>query len=227
MMLLFATPAAASAAPATRPATRSLGLDLDPIVPLVDFRATTLTKAIDALRDQTGVNIVVRWPALKATGIEPDAPVDLRVRNLPLQRVLELLGEVSGAAGASGVPLAARADRGVVILSTRDELENETAVRIYDVRDLVESDMAMRSGVRSSAAAPTTGPDQSTPEDRYIESLEELTYLIKDTTDPESWRDAGGTIGAIHDFNGLLVITQTPVNHERIRKLLDELRRKK
>src|SRR4051812_17645972 len=101
MMLLSAARFAAAAAPAgaspgrpvTGPASHP-SQELDPIIPLADFRATPLVKAIDTLRELSKVNIVVRWRRLKDAGVEPESPVDLRVSNLPLQRVLELLGDV-------------------------------------------------------------------------------------------------------------------------------------
>jgi hypothetical protein len=228
IMLLSATApvALASSPPASRPTTTATTQPLDPVIPVAEFRGISMEKAVETLRDMTKVNIVVRWPTLKEAGVERSSPVDLRVTRLPLQRVLELLGDVGGAAAASNVELAAREDRGVVILSTRDDLESGgTTLRLYDVRDLVESDMAVRSRVSISQAAtmPTTQP---TPEERYGESLDQLNRVIEETIDPESWRDAGGTIGSIQDFNGMLIISHTPANHARIAKLLEELRRK-
>jgi hypothetical protein len=229
-MLLIASPVATVAATATPPTSpptsQPAAADkLDPIVPLAEFRATSMAKAIDTLRDMTKVNIVVRWRALKDAGIEPDSPVDLRAAKLPLQRVLELLGDVAG--GCSNVPLAAHEERGVVILSTRDDddLEHTAPLRLYDVRDLIESDMAIRSRIQIGQAttAPTTMPST---EERYEVSLEQLKQVILDTIEPDSWRDAGGTVGSLRDFNGVLIVAQTPAVHEQIKKLLEELRRK-
>jgi len=209
---------AAAAGPASRPATSP---DLDPVIESVDFRGSTLEKAIDALRERSKVNIVVRWHALEAAGIDRAAPVELRVTNMTLLRLLELLGDVS----ADHVPLGARIERGVVIVSTRDDLADVTAVRLYDVRELVESDMAVRT--RIEIGATTTMPAaEPTTQEAYEGSLEQLKHVIYETIDADSWREAGGTIGSIHDFNGQLIIAQTPMAHERIKKLLDELRRK-
>jgi type II secretory pathway component GspD/PulD (secretin) len=54
--------------------------------------------------------------------------------------------------------------------------------------------------------------------------LDDLIKLIIDTVDPSSWRDAGGNEGAIRYFNGSLVITQTAAAHDKIRKILTDLR---
>jgi hypothetical protein len=51
-----------------------------------------------------------------------------------------------------------------------------------------------------------------------------LKTLITDTIEPDSWRDAGGTVGSISELAGLLIITQTPKAHERIANLLGQVR---
>ena len=55
--------------------------------------------------------------------------------------------------------------------------------------------------------------------------LEPLIKLIEDNISPETWKDLGGSIGAIHLFSGSLVITQTVENHKRIVDLLSQLAR--
>jgi hypothetical protein len=171
------------------------------------------------------VNIVVRWPALKNVGLEPASPVDLRVAKVQLQRALELLAE-SAEPTAWRTPLAAWEEDGVVIFSTREELDSQSILRLYDVRDLVEADMAMRTDRKLSggaATAPATEP--ASPLERFSESMEQLKGAIQDSIDPESWRENGGTVGSIRDFNGQLIISQTPAAHEKIARLLAGLRR--
>jgi len=55
---------------------------------------------------------------------------------------------------------------------------------------------------------------------------DDLVKLIESNVAPDSWRDQGGTIGAIQQLqgNGELVITQTPENHDKVQDLLDKLR---
>jgi hypothetical protein len=209
---------AAAATAATRPTAE----ELNPTVDAIDFRDVPLSKAIDTLRAMTGVNIVVRWPALEAAGIDRKQTVDLRVANLPLQRLLELVGEVA----AADVPLAARAQRGVVVLTTRDDFADEPMLRIYNVHDLVRSNAALRPPIGGGRASlPATAPARD-PLLSYVDSIEQLKLLITEAIDPESWREAGGIVGSIRDFNGQLIIAQTPDAHERIKELLDKLRQR-
>ena len=204
---------------ATQPATTQ---SLNPIIDSLDLRNSTLEKAIDALREKSKVNIVVRWHELEAVGIDKATPVELRVGKLPLQRLLELLGEAAGLHH----PIGAQEEDSVVIVSTKDDLQAKGTLRMYDVRDLIEADMATTLEMPPRKSV-TTAPVTPSPEERFAMSLQRLKYLIMESIEPESWREAGGTVGSVHHFNGQLIIAQRPVMHERIKKLLDDLRRPK
>jgi general secretion pathway protein D len=65
-------------------------------------------------------------------------------------------------------------------------------------------------------AAPTTQPKETL--------LEQITQLIQETVEPDAWRDAGGTVGAIRELSGQLIITATPQMHDAIGKLLLQIR---
>ncbi|MBN1514039.1 MAG: hypothetical protein JXB13_18625, partial [Phycisphaerae bacterium] len=57
--------------------------------------------------------------------------------------------------------------------------------------------------------------------------IEDLMELIRNTIEPESWRDEGGTVAAIAELNGQLVVTQTSSAHAQIADLLEKLRRQR
>ena len=56
------------------------------------------------------------------------------------------------------------------------------------------------------------------------EMVEEVTTLMRDTIDPDSWRDNGGSVGSARHLSGQLVVTHTREGHRGIAELLDELR---
>src|SRR5207253_3432381 len=74
---------------------------------------------------------------------------------------------------------------------------------VFDVRDLLK---------------PTANSDKP-PEQRVTELLD----LIKTTVAPDSWRDAGGTVGSIRELNGQLIIIQTLDNDATISQILNRL----
>lgn len=54
--------------------------------------------------------------------------------------------------------------------------------------------------------------------------LEPIIDLIQETIDPESWREAGGNVGAISSHQQQLIVTQTATAHSELRDLLSQLR---
>jgi len=48
--------------------------------------------------------------------------------------------------------------------------------------------------------------------------------LIQETVVPDAWREAGGSVGAIRELSGQLIIIATPQMHEQIAKLLHLIR---
>jgi general secretion pathway protein D len=56
------------------------------------------------------------------------------------------------------------------------------------------------------------------------ERVEALLELIRNTIEPDSWRDTGGTEAAIAELGGQLVVTQTASAHADIQDLLGKLR---
>ncbi|HYE16811.1 MAG TPA: hypothetical protein VEA69_00080, partial [Tepidisphaeraceae bacterium] len=107
--------------------------------------------------------------------------------------------------GDDVIPLAYETgEAGVVIVSTGDDLARWLAdVRCYTVRALI--------------ARPLRGEG---PGATAAERLDAVVKRLEETVDPASWRNAGGSVGSMQAFGTVLVIRQTPANHERIAALL-------
>jgi hypothetical protein len=103
---------------------------------------------------------------------------------------------VLSSAGGGSVPIEYAIDRNVIRISTAEDLDRVTEVRAYDVRDIVPNEMPMA----------------------------ELATLIREAVAPDSWRDAGGSVGAIHSSKHKLIVTQNPMNHLEIKAILQMLR---
>src|SRR5205823_14256259 len=54
--------------------------------------------------------------------------------------------------------------------------------------------------------------------------VDNITKLITETVAPDSWRDAGGTVGSLRELQGQLIVTQTPENQRLLTGLLEQLR---
>jgi hypothetical protein len=171
--------------------------------------SASLETVVKQLADASGQNFYVDWAALYGAGIGATDTVTLDLHSVPLSVLLNLtLKEVGGEKARLGY----RVIDGVVHVSTAENLRRYTVTRIYNVRDLVEKEIAWSAKNVKNNLAPAAATDS-------------LVQLIQQSLEPYSWRDAGGTTGAIHAFGGLLVVTQTPETQDAILGMLAALRR--
>jgi beta-lactamase regulating signal transducer with metallopeptidase domain len=171
----------------------------------VKFESMGFSDIIDFLRDQTGANIIVEWRALENAGIDKNTPVTLRMQRAAVDQVLDhLLHDVGGGT----VKLDYMIDKGAIVISTDEELGKRVTTVSYDVSDLM---------MRGPSGESLTG-------EPLQQHLSQLMKLIQDTIAADSWKDNGGTVGSIMEFNQKFVIQQTPKTHQQIERLLDRLR---
>jgi type II secretory pathway component GspD/PulD (secretin) len=145
-----------------------------------------------------------------------------------------------GRAAVAGEPQAKEPPATTAPSAKADAVSSET--RVYDIRDLVfvvdkpEPSTIVpptRLGQRPPApkqrpnAPPSTQPTAAEPAralDTSESLAEEVVDLIRETVDPESWRDNGGTVGAIRTLQGQLIVTQSAENQRHIASLFEQLR---
>lgn len=170
---------------------------LDRVLPEVTFDGVGLSDVIDFLRDFTNTNIFVNWRALEAAGIDRNAPVTLRIKDVKFSKALQvILDDVGG----DEVRLKYAVEEGVVTISTAAP---HAHARAYDVRDILQA---------SAAAAPRLDP---------AKRLATLRKMITGSVAPDSWQ--ANHVTAKPD-EGKLVITQTPANHDAVANLLAQTR---
>lgn len=209
--------------PPTDPVLVENHADLHQIIPELKLESTTLEHAIDMLRDTTDSNIVVYWNDLEKLGIKRDAPINVHLWHVSLDRALDIALILGGADDAS--TLRAVQD-GIIVVASPERLRTGglVAIRMYDVRDLI--DMIRIEPEVATAATRPVNRDAIKPRtvSTSEEAAEELIRLIEDTVDTDTWKDNGGSIGMIRELAGRLIITQTPANHRKIVNLLRTLR---
>ena len=194
----------------------------------------------------TEASAVIPWADLDAAGIKPDAPVTLSLVNeIPLRRALE---EVLDVAAGNRVELGYTVRDGLIKIATRDKLNREVYIAVYDVGDLLVPRMNFsdgpkidlphqaRSGLSDGRLGSATYRRDNAntmfaddpADERYHaareERVAEIIDLIRTTIDPHSWQSKGGEVAAIDEFNGQLVVTQTSRAQRNISDLLSQLR---
>ncbi|HUO08550.1 MAG TPA: hypothetical protein VM008_09650 [Phycisphaerae bacterium] len=196
-----------------------------------------LEKILNFIRDNTGINMDVRWPVLLNAGIDKNTSVTVNLHEVPIGKALStILASVGGT-----TPLEYTVDDGVVTISTHDDLTANVhpVLLTYDVRDLLiqpsntqpptlsltqATQQGSSGGGGGSGLFTDTGNNAATPQQSRDAIVTAIKTAIK-TIDPTSWVDNGGSVGDIQEFSGMLLIRQTPENHYKIEHdILQKLR---
>ena len=197
-----------AAAAADRKVRAILGRPL----PEVQFEGVAFSDVVDFLRDVSSANIFVNWRALEAAGVDRNAPVDARLRDIPFDKALTvILDSVGGKEGETAVGFVV--EDGVITISTKADLALNVATTVYDVRDLL------------AGPGKTAADYKAVPADRRARRVEALVKLITGSVAPASWKASGGHSGDITERSGQLAVTQTPENHVAVKNLLDQMRK--
>ena len=208
--------------PSTTRASDDAQAHLDQVIPELKLDSTTLEAAIETLRQATHSNIVVYWPDLEAIGIHRDMPIQMHLWNVTLDRAL---GAILSLAGGEYPGMRAVED-GIIVVGSPEKLRsNPATIKVYNVRDLIARYCANH---RASVATTQSNQAATQPDPAEAASAEEAAQAIADIVErfvgTDSWKDNGGSIGNLREFNGLLVISQSRSAHREIEQLLHKLR---
>jgi hypothetical protein len=207
------TPPSNGSASTTRPASDfAAATAIRMRVPAVDFRGVPLVDVLDFIRDTVDVNIAINWAALEAAGVDRNAPVTLRLRNIPLSRVLNL---VLAEASQGGTALSWYIADNVIHLTTKEIADRQMITRVYPVQDLLVDvpnfegpEFNLNSGGGGGGGGSpfggqgTDGQETETMQERG----EKLVELVKQVVDPDVWVENGG-YASIRYFHGHLIVT--------------------
>ena len=180
----------------------------------LEFQDSDIQDVVNFFRARTEINFVLD-PEVLISGSVP--PINLKVDAVPVKDALEFVMELAG--------LKYSLQNEAVFISTEEGLQGKTEMRIYDIRDLTLG-LTQFPGPELTIPEPGGTGSQLIPEieDQDPPSLDELMEIIQIVVDPESW-DADGV--GLEEYNGSMVITQTPEIHEKVESLLAQLRRQR
>jgi general secretion pathway protein D len=222
------------------PQERELQRRLDEILPEFQFQDAPLGAVLGHIQDGRELNMAIDWADLGSNGVQPDRPVSLGLRDLPVKTVLK---EVLAQAGGD-VPLSYTVSDGVLRIATKNKLDHEKSVMVYDVRDLLVSPTRQNNASRLDPGQPanvSTGrssrdarlfespggvayePPPSPPDGTPDATISQIMSIVRQTVAPDSWHDSGGD-ASIRELNGQLIVYQTSGAQAQIRGLLEQLR---
>ena len=232
LLLIFATLPVA-AAPATQPAasTQPADADVDPLERRVTLEVENarLDRVLKELVIDRSIDLVVNWNALQAVGVVQDTPITLRLRDRPLETVLDHVLRQAGA--GSFDPIGHAVIDGVIEVSTRAELARSVETRVYNIRSLLADPPEFRRAPRLAGAGgeppvalrlPDTDPTVTWNEGSSRDAIVDQVRTLVTTTVSDAAYWIEGQF-ALQELNGNLIVKATPDAHDDVLGLLRQL----
>ena len=214
-----------------------LNRQLEDVIAEVDFTEQPLEQVVEFISDLKSINMSVDWDNLSQNGIDRDKPVSLKLQDISLRTALtEILTQAGG-----DVRLGYLVGDGVLRVATREKLDRDKFINVYDIRDLLVKiprftnaplieggDTAFASAAsgetNSFFGTSSGGLDNDAERADDLSSAEEVMDIIRQTVAPDSWRETGGGDGALRELNGQLIVYNTADAQSSVASLLDQLR---
>jgi beta-lactamase regulating signal transducer with metallopeptidase domain/protein involved in polysaccharide export with SLBB domain len=194
-------PAMADAGPAA--AEQAMSNHLNRSFTELKFDKIPFSEVIEKLREITSVNISVNWRSVESAGIDQNAPVTLKLKNVALKDVLNtMLSELSPG-------LAYKVEGNVIRIVMAEDATPPTKAELkaYDVTDLL----------------PVALPEGQS----FDEKLSRVADVIMRSVQPGSWRQGDEPGRNSMSFIGSKIVVSAPAEvHREVENLLKMLREK-
>jgi hypothetical protein len=213
-----------------------------------EYNRVDLSNIIDDLRQKHNLNIHVSWAALEAAGVKRDVRIEIHLKHVALSTLLDILLREARVGGTE--QLAYHVQDGVLVISTGEQAREDTILRTYDIADLVESGYATRrfantpvlglqvtgreyvggdvrkesSGGGGGGAGIYGEPRAERARTSDMERVQQIVDLLENQVDPESWRDAGGSLGSLQVSDSVLYVRHTMRAQQQVGAFLDLMR---
>lgn len=175
------------------------------------------------LQELHQIPIVLKTRKLNEASIPMDTPVTKSLKGIRLSTALHHI--------LDDLDLTYYIDD-VLVITTPDDAQAHPEVRIYDCRDILSTSAtnleqpSLGQNPEQTIRTPRMSNNQLSANQRDHRA-EQLMKIITTNVDPATWADSQrgkpGN-GAISEFNGLLVVTQTAQTHLKVEHVLNMLR---
>lgn len=209
---------------------------LDSVRLPADFEDNRFEDVVAFLQGFSGLTVDIDWESLDEIGVDEDTEITFQTSaNMPMRVLLESILDKASPDDFSRVDWAVK--DGVLKIASEQALRRDTTLVIYNITDLlleiedypdvpeIDLDSLLDQGEGGGGGqSPFEDEDEEEEEETEDEKIEELIGIIQENVDFEGWRDNGGETGTVQEYNGSLIITNTPKNHRQIVGLLSKLR---
>jgi len=204
----------------------------------VDFEAMPGKMALEIWSSQTGVPLVINWRSLEAQGIDPEAPITLKLQKVPAELALKLIIDQLHPDPLGNEKLMLKIDQWYVRIFTREDALRNSVTRVYFIGDLLMDipnfDNAPRVDLNDALSNTSSGgsnggrgggsgnglfdteSDQKEITPTKQERAEQIVDMIVKTIEPEIWRENGGEYGSVRYYRGMLVVKAPEFVHDQI-----------
>jgi hypothetical protein len=173
------------------------------------FKLLPLKTVLDSIRRSARINLFVDWLILKENGITPETLITTPVPPNGMLAAGDALSAVLEAVRHEheGVTFDIDTD-GVVRVFMESQPDRQVVTCCYNIRALLQTRMACKLW----------------PADASIDARgDAIEKELEQEVAPDSWRETGGDTGSIRIIGPVLVVTQTPLNLERVAAVLQRL----
>jgi len=222
-----------------------LNRKLEELLPDIRFEEQPVEQVMEFLADLHQVNLAVDWEDLEANGIDRDKAVSLKLRDVTFHTVLD---EVLSQLGGSDVMLGFSVGSNLLRIASKEKLDQDKFVVVYDIRDLlvnvprftnaqrldatqalqqVGQNMGGGMGGVGGSLFSQIGENATNELDQGLDAtliIDDLTDVIRQNVEPDSWRETGGGDANLRELNGQLIVYNTSEAHEQVTDLLSQLR---
>lgn len=193
-------------------------------LPFLEFNQTPAEDALRRVARTSGVNIIVNWNAMELAGIPRETPIDLRVADMSVLRVITLICDTL----SPDEHLIVELDEHFVRIMTREQANVRAYVRVYPIQDIMmrvpdytnapELNLsAISQGAQDGGSEFfSSGSGDSEPERTESERAQDIIELIQSTIEPEIWQANGGRWGSIRYYRGNLIVRAPSYVHAQI-----------
>jgi hypothetical protein len=162
----------------------------------ISFVDTPLTEVVVFLSDEYGFPVVIDEAAFDAVAASPDVPITFSIQNVSLRSALNLMLRNAG----KEEELTYIMDNEGLVITTAEEASSHLEPVVYDIGEITSS---------------------------LGTNAEEISKIILETVARDMWQVSGSGEGTVQPIGSrYLVISQSQSVHDKIAKLLAQMRQK-
>lgn len=196
-----------------------------------------LRDAFERWSEHTGVPLLIDWRAMELDGVDESLVIDVNLKDVRADTILLVMMD----AASEDLRFVAEVESWGVKLRSRDRANRDVMTRVYDVKDLVMDvpdftdapSMDLRDalsntssggggnagGGRGNQGAQIFNIEDFSDEDRPLTKQERgdlLIDLVRESIEPDIWRENGGEYSTIKYRNGLMIVRAPLYVHMQI-----------